>query len=453
MIGMFRWLRRWFGPAPRAEDLAQAMPLTDDTGSHADPEPAGMPAPAHHDAELLERARMQWQFGDWESLTALDIQSLEPHPERAKLALLVAAAWQQMNDVGATRRFLRHADEWGCDKKLIARLLISGVHNTLGRAAALNQDDPRVRAHFRAAIAGVSGDPELASQVRTAQELSRMRVFPNASGNFHHAQLRFQPASGVIDADEVPAFSRPAAGITSYAQNFEDVMLWRALGHIPNGCYIDIGAQDPIVDSVSKAFYEHGWRGIHVEAVPAYAALLRQDRPDERVVQAAVTAQPGPMEFFEFPETGISTGIADIAQEHAGRGGRINTVTVSCLPLADVLAMANGQDIHWLKIDVEGMEADVLASWGNAGILPWVLVIESTKPLTQIDTSASWRHYVLELGYREVYFDGINRFYLSAQHAALAAAFATGPNIFDAFSLSDTVPYVRHAPAPAQPAA
>ena len=58
-------------------------------------------------------------------------------------------------------------------------------------------------------------------------------------------------------------------------------MLWRALGRIENGFYIDVGAHDPVVDSVSKAFYEHGWRGLHVEPLPEYAAVIRQDRPDE----------------------------------------------------------------------------------------------------------------------------------------------------------------------------
>ena len=52
----------------------------------------------------------------------------------------------------------------------------------------------------------------------------------------------------------------------SYAQNFEDVMLWRALSDVKQGHYIDIGAQDPVINSVSLAFYEAGWRGIHVEA-------------------------------------------------------------------------------------------------------------------------------------------------------------------------------------------
>ena len=34
----------------------------------------------------------------------------------------------------------------------------------------------------------------------------------------------------------------------SSAQNFEDVMLYRALGDVETGFYIDVGAQDPIID-------------------------------------------------------------------------------------------------------------------------------------------------------------------------------------------------------------
>jgi hypothetical protein len=71
---------------------------------------------------------------------------------------------------------------------------------------------------------------------------------------------------------------------TSYAQNFEDVMLRRALQNVARGFYIDVGAQDPIVDSVSMGFYEEGWRGVHVEPVAAYAAKLRAQRPDEIVM-------------------------------------------------------------------------------------------------------------------------------------------------------------------------
>ena len=43
----------------------------------------------------------------------------------------------------------------------------------------------------------------------------------------------------------------------SYAQNFEDVILWRALKHVEAGRYIDIGANDPEKDSVTKVFYDN----------------------------------------------------------------------------------------------------------------------------------------------------------------------------------------------------
>ena len=108
---------------------------------------------------------------------------------------------------------------------------------------------------------------------------------------------------------------------TSYAQNFEDVMLWRALKHVPQGFYIDVGAQDPIVDSVSMGFYEQGWRGVHVEPVALYAERLRKRRPDETVIQAALGATEQMLTFFELPETGLSTADRVIA---AGQGSRLS---------------------------------------------------------------------------------------------------------------------------------
>lgn len=87
-------------------------------------------------------------------------------------------------------------------------------------------------------------------------------------------------------------------GIVSYAQNFEDVMIWRSLRHITSGFYIDVGAQDPLVDSVSRAFHDQGWRGIHVEPVSKYAALLRRHRPGDEVIEAVVGEAQGLVPFF-----------------------------------------------------------------------------------------------------------------------------------------------------------
>lgn len=77
---------------------------------------------ASHDGGLLECARTQWQFGDWESLTKLDRDILQHHPDRAKLALLAAAGRLQTNNDSdiETRQFIRLAQDWGVSNKLIS---------------------------------------------------------------------------------------------------------------------------------------------------------------------------------------------------------------------------------------------------------------------------------------------------------------------------------------------
>lgn len=379
-----------------------------------------------YDQDLLDKYRTLWQSGEWESLVTLDSDILEHHPDRAKLALIIASAWQQLNELIIARGFIKKAKDWGCDKKLIAQIVIAGVHNTLGRVASLNGDEVRAMTHFRDAVKGVSGDAKLASQARAQTAFMRLAA-SNQQIKLHNDSSNSSIVSPVPSAYE---------GIVSYAQNFEDVMLWRALHNVKEGFYIDIGAQDPIVDSVSKAFYEKGWRGIHVEPTPHYAELLRQDRVGDIVLEIAISNDEDNIEFFEIPETGISTGVASIAQSHKKKGFPIRKIVVSCMKLSDVFSQAKGHEIHWLKIDVEGMEAKVLASWEDSKVRPWIVVIESTLPLTQIETHQEWESHLLTRGYEYVYFDGLNRFYIHIDHKKLAAFFVCSPNVFDSFVFS-----------------
>jgi len=225
-------------------------------------------------------------------------------------------------------------------------------------------------------------------------------------------------------------------GLISYAQNFEDIMLWRALGHIEKGSYIDIGAQDPSFDSVSRCFYENGWRGVHVEPTSAYAAMLRDQRPDEIVVEAIAGREHGMSTLFEIPATGLSTGRPDIASHHAERGFPFIERLVPSITLASIFDSLGARDIHWMKIDVEGMERSVLEGWGDHAARPWVLAIESTYPGSRTPTECEWMDLVIERGYREVWFDGLSRFFVAEGHDDLQAAFDLPPNVFDGFSIT-----------------
>ena len=209
-------------------------------------------------------------------------------------------------------------------------------------------------------------------------------------------------------------------------------MLWRALKHIEKGCYVDVGAQHPVIDSVSKAFHERGWRGVHIEPVPEYARLLRQDRPDETVLEVALSDIEGTLEFNVIPETGLSTAVDAYARRHhTEQGLDCRRIRVPVLTLKSALRPLAGKDVHWLKIDVEGLEGQVLKGWDSQALRPWVMVIEATIPNSTETDYAGWEPILTAANYQFVYFDGINRFYVAKEHAELAAAFSSPPNVFD----------------------
>jgi FkbM family methyltransferase len=138
-------------------------------------------SPSHlvpFDENLLERSRTQWQFGDWASLAALSRDTLQHHPDRAKLALLAAAGHQGLGNAAEARQHTRLAIDWGCSKKLVTQILISGVHNTLGRAAAVSGQENCAIGHFQTAVQlGVSGnDVRLLTQARINTQKKQLEI-------------------------------------------------------------------------------------------------------------------------------------------------------------------------------------------------------------------------------------------------------------------------------------
>ena len=219
----------------------------------------------------------------------------------------------------------------------------------------------------------------------------------------------------------------------SYAQNFEDVILYRALKSVTKGFYIDIGAEDPVSGSVSLAFYNMGWRGVHVEPNSVYANKLRHARHDENVLEVALGVQTGTIEFYESANTGLSTTFINHVKSAEELGYKFITRSVRSLKTSEFLDRFTDRDVHWLKIDVEGSEKSVVEGWAPSQLRPWIVVVESTVPMRPEPNHYEWEPLLLALGYEFVYFDGLNRFYVSQAHPELKAAFGPGPNVFDEF--------------------
>ena len=127
-----------------------------------------------YDKTLLERSYTQWQFGDWGSLCQLNDELINGHPDRAKLALLAAAGHLQVGQQQEAECLTDLAQSWGASKKLISQILISGVHNSLGRAAAISQQPKRAELHFQSAVTiGLPGaDAKLLAPARMSNQIS-----------------------------------------------------------------------------------------------------------------------------------------------------------------------------------------------------------------------------------------------------------------------------------------
>jgi FkbM family methyltransferase len=233
---------------------------------------------------------------------------------------------------------------------------------------------------------------------------------------------------------------------TSYAQNYEDVILWRALKDIPQGFYIDVGSAWPNQDSVTKAFYLNDWHGINIEPNPQLYVLLLESRPNDINLQLAVSDLEGAMELNIFDNTGLSTLDSSIAenQSHENFERHIEIVQVSRLAQICKKYVPNHQDIHFLKVDVEGFEENVLKSNDWQIYRPWIVLVEATRPLVQVESYLDWEHILLDTGYLFAYADGLNRFYVEQSHKELIQKFKYPPNVFDEFILeSEKVAYEK----------
>jgi FkbM family methyltransferase len=220
----------------------------------------------------------------------------------------------------------------------------------------------------------------------------------------------------------------------SYSQNNEDVLLWRALGRVQNGFYIDVGANDPVEHSVTKAFYDAGWRGINIEPLPAFHEAFVQQRPRDINLAEAAGSSDGSLTLYDVTDVnGWASPERDVAEGHRAAGHEVREMTVPVRTLASICSEHVEGEIHFLKVDVEGFEGEVLRGMDFARWRPWVLVVEATVPGSRETNHETWEHLVLEQRYIYAWFDGLNRYYVAGEHADLLQHFSVQPNVFDEF--------------------
>lgn len=189
----------------------------------------------------------------------------------------------------------------------------------------------------------------------------------------------------------------------SYAENYEDLILYNVLKDVGNIFWIDAGASDPWEISVTQFFYDMGGRGINIEPrLTAYNDLCKY-RPRDINYCCGVGKENNKTEKFCVQATSCSEKVIN------GIGGNLEFEEIPIRTLYSIVEDEKIEEVHLLKIDVEGYEKNVLLGAKLEKLKPWVICIESMYQ----ETYKEWEDIILDAGYLFVMQDHINnRYYL-----------------------------------------
>jgi FkbM family methyltransferase len=150
--------------------------------------------------------------------------------------------------------------------------------------------------------------------------------------------------------------------------------------------YVDIGANHPIQTSNTYLLYKkYNGQGLLVEADPELIPLLRQVRPRDQVIHAAVTDHREPTVLFNVAR---AKELSSLHSQHvkgfAHWGDVANIVAhveVPNLHVDDLLARYAPEPIHYLSIDVEGGDLAIIRALNFERFRPRLVSCEPSPDL------------------------------------------------------------------------
>lgn len=201
-----------------------------------------------------------------------------------------------------------------------------------------------------------------------------------------------------------------------YSQFYEDYILSYVFHDYDMGYYIDVGASNPNILSVTKYFYLRGWRGINIEPIPDMINALKQYRIEDINLQIGISNSAGNLKFYEIKDNYSNDGVLStfdevIAKSAIDRGFKVINYEVLVITLNEVLQRYILPRISFLKIDVEGYETQVLEGLDLSKYRPEVIVVEATIPNTETPSYKPWEYLITKENYSFAFFDGLNRYY------------------------------------------
>jgi FkbM family methyltransferase len=159
------------------------------------------------------------------------------------------------------------------------------------------------------------------------------------------------------------------------------------------GTYLDIGAAHPVQHSNTYLFYERGWRGICVEPNPEFYALYKTYRSHDTALNVGIAPKAGTLQYHRFAQPLINGFFGqDLIDRHIASGETyLGSSKVPCLGIGAFLREKIKKPIDFLNIDVETLDASILAAWDWNACRPAVICAEihTSGIRSMLDTDVS----------------------------------------------------------------
>jgi FkbM family methyltransferase len=152
----------------------------------------------------------------------------------------------------------------------------------------------------------------------------------------------------------------------SYSQEGEDIILSRYLDNVDKGFYIDIGSHHPKRLSNTYYFYKRGWNGINIDPMPGSMKAFNRYRKRDINLEIGISNTSEELNYYIFNEKALNTFSEKNAKIWSEKPPyKIkNIIKSKTAQLKDIIEQykKTNQKIHFMSIDVEGYENQVIDS-------------------------------------------------------------------------------------------
>lgn len=172
----------------------------------------------------------------------------------------------------------------------------------------------------------------------------------------------------------------------SFSQEGEDLILDELLGYKNKGFYIDIGAYHPFHFSNTMRFYNRGWHGINIDAMPENIKLFNRLRTRDTNIEAAISLSDKKVAYYIYETKALNTCDENRVEYLKQYGYEpIQKVWLKAYTIMEILDryIDKNQKIDFMDVDIEGIDEEVIKQIDFSKYHPTIIMTESFKDKNQ----------------------------------------------------------------------